>query len=437
MHGKDEMAKTSRPKNKDKQDAVESDEAKEIAQPSEESGEPIVLEELPKGPEEPEAVEAVIITEDSTPEPPVMLTEADHSDEPAKEDQQGNTINTREPNPVATSGGAGSSFVGMVLGGLAAAAIGYGIATYFPLKPGSDTAEALSELKGTVASQAETINNLKVSAGRIDALEQRLVAAESAEPVAPLPVDLGPIEAALASLEERLVAIESLPAGDEGTSSRAVAAALESMKAEIEALKGQGDSAAASIAAAAAEAEARLAEAEAQAAALKEEAEATAKNALQTAALGKIAASLESGMPYEAALAELEGVSIPESLASMAATGVPTVQTLSEAFPEAARSALEASRRATMGEGLTDRLSSFLETATGARSLSPREGSDPDAVLSRAEAAVGSGDLPAAMTEIGTLPPEGQEAMAQWVALAQSRLDALAALEALSASISG
>ena len=267
----------------------------------------------------------------------------------------------------------------------------------------------------------------------IESFEKRLADAESADPSA---VDLTPLQNQLDSLESRLAAIESRPVVEGQAPDAAMTAVLEEMKAEIESLKGQGDTAAASIAAAAAEAEARLAEAEAQAAALKEEAEATAKKALRVAALGRIAAALDAGTPFDSALVGLDGVTVPEALASQATSGVPTVQALSAAFPEAARTALDSSRRATMGEGLTDRLSSFLETATGARSLSPRDGSDPDAVLSRAEAAVNLGDLTTALTEISALPPEGKEAMAQWAALAQTRLGAVNAFEALSASIS-
>jgi len=65
---------------------------------------------------------------------------------------------------------------------------------------------------------------------------------------------------------------------------------------------------------------------------------------------------------------------------------------------------------------------------TGVRSLEPREGNDPDAVLSRAEAAVRAGDLGAALDEITALPDPGQAALADWAATAQTRADALGAM---------
>ncbi|NCM97487.1 MAG: hypothetical protein GW948_09390, partial [Rhodobacterales bacterium] len=113
----------------------------------------------------------------------------------------------------------------------------------------------------------------------------------------------------------------------------------------------------------------------------------------------------------------------------------PTLAALQAAFPEAARAALDAALRADMGTSLTQRMTAFLRTQTGARSLTPREGTDPDAVLSRAEAALLGGDLAGAQAEIGALPPEAQAAMADWQALAERRLAATDALAALVAAM--
>ena len=82
-----------------------------------------------------------------------------------------------------------------------------------------------------------------------------------------------------------------------------------------------------------------------------------------------------------------------------------------------------------------DRIGAFLLAQTGARSLEPREGDDPDAVLSRAEAALAAGDLATVMTEIGTLPEAGQAEMSDWIALAEQRLAATNALGALAQSL--
>nr|MBP9952210.1 hypothetical protein [Cypionkella sp.] len=55
------------------------------------------------------------------------------------------------------------------------------------------------------------------------------------------------------------------------------------------------------------------------------------------------------------------------------------------------------------------------------------------AILSRAEAALTSGDLQTAMTEIAGLPKEAQEPMAEWLELAQKWLASTQAFAKLSA----
>lgn len=123
---------------------------------------------------------------------------------------------------------------------------------------------------------------------------------------------------------------------------------------------------------------------------------------------------------------------MPEALLSQA-QGVPTLAHLRQSFPAAARDALAMSLAETAGEGTTwDRLSAFLRSQTQARSLSPRAGDDPDAILSRAEAALSAGDLAAALREVEALPPTGRDRMAEWAGLAQRRLAAREALAVLS-----
>ena len=65
------------------------------------------------------------------------------------------------------------------------------------------------------------------------------------------------------------------------------------------------------------------------------------------------------------------------------------------------------------------------------RSVAPREGDDPDAVLSRAEAAIKSGDLETTLTELDTLPEDAQAVIADWRAEADARVAARAAADAL------
>ncbi len=124
---------------------------------------------------------------------------------------------------------------------------------------------------------------------------------------------------------------------------------------------------------------------------------------------------------------------MPEIVSAHAETGLPTLASLTETFPEAARAALEAALRAQSGGGLADGFWSFLRIQTGARSLTPQDGDDADAVLSRAEAALRAGDLAAALAELAALPSEAQTALAPWVAEAEDHRAAAAAIAALAA----
>lgn len=162
------------------------------------------------------------------------------------------------------------------------------------------------------------------------------------------------------------------------------------------------------------------------------QAEADAQRAAQLAearaAMGEVRAALDSGAAYAEPLAEvadLSGAQVPEPLAAHAEDGIPTLETLKVAFPDAARQALARATSAAAESGEISGWEAFLRNQAGVRSLEAREGNDPDAVLSRAEAALGRGDLDGALTELDSLPAIGQEAMADWTALAETRRDAL------------
>ena len=100
-------------------------------------------------------------------------------------------------------------------------------------------------------------------------------------------------------------------------------------------------------------------------------------------------------------------------------------------FADAARAGLGAS----LGAGDTggSALGNFLRAQTGARSVEPREGGDPDAVLSRADAAVARGDIAAALAEIDVLPEPGRAAMKGWTDQARAWQAASGAVAGLTA----
>ncbi|MEY4781198.1 MAG: hypothetical protein RLZZ607_2511 [Pseudomonadota bacterium] len=298
-----------------------------------------------------------------------------------------------------------------LLGGALAAAAGYGVAQYVP--NGWPMASVVT-LQTQVAVLSDQVQTLQADLQKADA---RLASLETA----PAPQsDAGQI----AALELRLAALESkpMPAGTDS-------AALDQLRAEVAAIKTNG--AAVMSAQVQADLDAKVQATEAKLTAIEQSAQAQAAATLTRAALGQIAAALDSGAPYPSAIAALAGADIAVVLTDNASAGLPSLQALQASFPDSARTALEAALRANMGESWSERVGNFLRTQVGVRSLTPRDGPDPDAILSRAEAALTAGDVAQALAEIATLPTPAQDALSAWRVRAQLRLDAQAALAAL------
>lgn len=325
-----------------------------------------------------------------------------------------------------------SSALPLVAGGVVAAVIGLGAAQFLP---NGWFAADTSALHARLDAQTAELTALKTTVAQLTqapappadkALIDRMTAVETTLAVPVPEPDLSPLIARLDALDQAVTTLTSRPVSV-GSADPADLAALQS---QIDELANGGISATA-LAEATAAIDAKLAEADVKVAGVKAEAEAIAVAAAHRAALQQLQAALDSGAPFTSALAGLGAMSLPPVLADHAASGLPTLQALRQDFPAAARAALDAALAANMGESWTDRVTAFLRNQTGARSLTPRDGNDPDAVLSRAEAALGSGNLTTALAEIAALPPEGQTAMAGWLDSARLRQDAAQAVQIL------
>ena len=255
-------------------------------------------------------------------------------------------------------------------------------------------AEALAALTGSVAALSD----------RIDATDARVAEVETQPiPKAELPAEV------TAAFEAELAAVQ----GSVDARFEALQTVLDTKLAAIEAAQSAAVEAGAGLARAA-----DLAKAE--------------------TTMVRIGMALDSGEAFADALqvvTDITDIEAPREIADVAEDGAPTLVQLQAEFPAAARSALEASVQDATADGSVDTFTAFLRTQLGARSLQPREGADPDAVLSRAEAAVANGDLTTALAELGTLPEAGQAEMAQWRALAETRSAALAAAAEMTALI--
>ncbi|MEI4485446.1 mitofilin family membrane protein [Frigidibacter sp. MR17.14] len=299
--------------------------------------------------------------------------------------------------PAAAEEPRGSSFWPALMGGVIAAFLGAAVVLWvFP--------EGLRSPSGDPAALEKTVADQR---GRITTLESEVAELRSAQPVP---------EGTAALSDEILSRLSALEAGQGG------GAGLDDLRAQVAALSQKLDGST------------DLAGAEERIRAAQADAEKLAREAQARAAFSHLQAALDSGAALDGPRADLEaaGVQVPATLAGQ----VPTLQALRDAFPAAAREGLSASLRATRAQGnYGDRLKAYLQAATGARSLNPREGGDPDAVLSRAEAAVTAGNLPDAIAEIESLPAEGQQAMSDWTAQARIRIAAQEAAAGLATGL--
>lgn len=388
---------------------------------------------------------------------------------------------------VVRKGGFGATF----LGGVVAAALGAGAAYYAiphlpaawqPVEP-APPADAAQQIDAARAAAAETAKsevaaahdqivadatNAGSQAGSTAGAEAARQALEGQQPVAT--ADLSGIENQLTQQAERIAALDkrlsAAPAATPGqaASTASVASAgsadVQALQVQLQELQGrvaaQDDqirqlatqpsldpqvldeirtlsAQADQISTAAQSAEATLAAAQTEAQRVQQETEIVGRRAQIVAATATLRMALESGGGLEAGIADLQGsgVTVPPALAP----DVPTLPYLQRDFDAAARAGLNASLKAnSQGQGAMGAIGNFLRVQTGARSVEPRDGTDPDAILSRAGAAVQRGDVKSALAEIATLPPAGQDAMVDWTTGAQKWVAAAAAIDEIAAS---
>ena len=327
----------------------------------------------------------------------------------------------------------GPGFLPLVLGGVVAAGIGYGTAYlgYLPV-PSDDT--ALVALSDTVDGQGTQLAALDTRASGIEAQIAGLPEIPEVD-FSPLETQIADLNVTMQEMATQIAALEARPIlSGEGTADEAaMAAAMAELQANLQEQQTANAALAEQIAAAAADAEARIAAAE-------ERAQSRVGTATAQAALSQLRISVAAGNPFAEALNDVAanaGVDVPDGLAAAAETGVPTLEELQAGFPAVARAALPVALRETAGDDTMGRLGAFVRGQVGGRSLEPREGHDPDAILSRAEAAVAAGDLTSALGELEALPEPARDQMAIWITEAQTRLAATEALDAFSAALDG
>jgi len=337
----------------------------------------------------------------------------------------------------------------MLFGGIIFGAAGFGAATYYFMnQPTVDSAEisqvqtGISEntamLKETNATLTGLIQSVDaVKADDKDAVAIAGLATVSEDNKSELNNKITEVSMVITDLQARLTTVEKRPIAESGGMTAEAAKAYER---ELEDMRKLLETQRTEIQKLADETTSRIKEAAQQAETLEQSANETANNAAKKVALSQIAASLDNGVAFESALLNLKaaGVTdIPDALMQAATTGVPTVATLKADFPAAARVALAASIKETSGDSISDKLGSFFQSQVGGRSIEPREGDDPDAVLSRAEAAIKVGDIEKALSLVDMLPEAGKAAMQDWATAANLRKNSGSAVLDLTNSLNG
>ncbi|WP_245155746.1 COG4223 family protein [Paracoccus ravus] len=348
------------------------------------------------------------------------------------------------------------------LGGVVAAGLG-AAATYWAIphlpeawRPGTAVAVspeaqldaarqvATETVRAELATQAEVMTTRAAQAGA-DAARQSLADSAAAQPAPATLAELPPeISDRMAALEASVADLGARPAPAAAPADSTVTNAppppppgvspeeLAALAARVDAQQAQLEELAARPAVDPSTAE-QVQTLVKQAEDLQKTTQEANRRAQGATAAASLKAAIESGAPRDEALAALSGagVSVPAVL-----TGdVPRLDQLRADFAPAAREGLRASLDAVAAdEGAMGMIGNFLRVQTGARSVEPREGNDPDAVLSRANAAVEAGDISGALEQISALPEPGQQAMSGWTARAQTWIEANAALAELAAS---
>ena len=345
---------------------------------------------------------------------PTEASKPAETPKPAATEQKTETVKPAESAP-ARSGG----FLPLLLGGIAAGVIGFAVATL--TTPSTD-----GPLADQVARQAAAIAALedRLAALPADAPATDLSGVEATQ--AELSAEIDRLDSALAALAERF---DTLPRGTGGA-----APDLSAYEAEIAELRAQMEQELESVAESAMS---QLETARAEAAAIEENAASAARIAASRAALARVQTALESGAPLGVVLDDLEeasGSPAPDALAT-ARDGVPTLASLQESFPDAARRALATARSEGVAGENAGGFTAFLRNQLDVRSVAPREGDDADAILSRAEAAVKSGRLSDALAELAALPEVARAEMSDWLGRAEARASAVMAADTLATSL--
>jgi hypothetical protein len=148
-------------------------------------------------------------------------------------------------------------------------------------------------------------------------------------------------------------------------------------------------------------------------------------------------AAVERGQPFAPELAAVKSLARDNAplvtLEPFAATGMPTASALARELSALVPSVLAAAGTPQGVGGLLEKLQANAEKLVRIRPLEEAQGSDPAAVVSRAEMKVSKGDLAGAVVELESLPAAARAQADAWIKKARGRFAAMEASRRLAA----
>ena len=304
--------------------------------------------------------------------------------------------------------------------------------------------QAVADLRGEIAGRPAGVTEEAVEGavaqasgrleGEITALRDQIGAgAGVAERLARVESAAQGAQAELAALKQQIGAAPAAP-GAAQPELDVYRGEIDGLRAEMGTLSDQVAGLRSRVEEVGAEARRQIETAQATVESVQAEATQAVDTAAREADVASVGAALAAGQPFAeplARLAALPDAAIPAGLSAAAESGAPTLATLRDGFPEAAHAAIRASIVEGAGEGMLSRAGALFRAQFATRSLTPKEGAGPDAVLSRMGDRINHDDLAGALAESSALPSEAKAAMSGWLEGARLRAEADAALAEL------
>jgi hypothetical protein len=312
----------------------------------------------------------------------------------------------------------------------------------------------VADLAGHAPAAAASASDVASRLQQLEAQVGRLAAAPRPVPDPALPDRIAALEAQLKSLNDTLSSVgqrsESTAAANaaalsdlaqklaradksEARSSEASdaaasqsAAALAALANRVDALEGGTKTLERSVAS-------TLATEQAQ-----RDAETSDEHAVRTAIIAAaLAAAVERGDTFEAefkaAQAQAPDAAGLAPLAGFAAAGLPSADALARELASLEPSLIRAAAEVPPESGFLQKLQAHAERLVRIRPVEEAAGDDPATILARAQIKAGRGDVPGALTELGTLPATVRAPAQAWIDQAQARTAAIAASRAFAA----